>query len=306
MSQEDSQNYTSAGTIIISVRDNGAGISAENLVKMFGEGMQIDANKLQSGQGSGLGLHIAKGIVNLHNGTISVHSDGIGLGTTFTIELPVLTSIGSVLTGFSSFESLNVSHNSDSQHSYIIDVDTESEKTIVCLDQERCESVTTTNIDSRSTVYKSMSSKDVIDATRIPILTSFKNMLIVDDSKPTRRMVCRLLSNAGYKCIEKDDGHQCVEFMSTNISAPEDERINVILMDFEMPVLNGPGATSKLRSMGIRTPIVGITGNALPSDTAFFINAGADHVLTKPLDVNALVEFLFHFNSTDSVITDKK
>lgn len=296
MLQTDSQNYTSAGTIIIRVRDNGAGIAQENLANMFGEGMQINANKLQSGQGSGLGLHIAKGIVNLHNGTIAVHSDGIGLGTTFTVELPLLTSVENLLMGFSPSSAVN----SDSQQSYAIDIEVESEKIIALCNEPSAEcldSTATTKIISDGAVNKSLLSRDIVEATKIPKLPRFRNMLIVDDSKPTRRMVCRLLSNAGYNCVEKDDGRQCVEYMLENISAPEEERINVILMDFEMPVLNGPDATSELRALGIHIPIVGITGNALPSDTAFFMNAGANHVLTKPLDVNALVEFLFEFDS---------
>ena len=56
---------------------------------MFQEGIQFDANKLQHGGGSGLGLVIAKGIVEQHGGSIRVASDGKGKGTTFHVELPL-------------------------------------------------------------------------------------------------------------------------------------------------------------------------------------------------------------------------
>jgi len=87
-----------------------AGLSVENLKLLFKEGVQFNANKLQAGGGSGLGLFIAKGasnlfvlsyldevalfemkgIVELHGGTISASSLGLGKGATFTIQLPVV------------------------------------------------------------------------------------------------------------------------------------------------------------------------------------------------------------------------
>ena len=54
-------------------------------------------------------------------------------------------------------------------------------------------------------------------------------------------------------------------------------------MDFEMPVMNGPTATARLREMGCRCLIVGVTCNVLPADVAYFKEHGADAVLPKPL-----------------------
>jgi CheY-like chemotaxis protein len=68
-------------------------------------------------------------------------------------------------------------------------------------------------------------------------------------------------------------------------------------MDYEMPILNGPDATAELRALGIHIPVIGITGNALPEDRAHFINAGADCVLTKPLDVRKLAVALSEFRA---------
>lgn len=77
------------GSIKIAVADSGVGLSQEQLGQLFNEGIQFDPNKLQHGGGSGLGLHIAKGIVEGHGGTIVASSPGIGQGTTFTVELPL-------------------------------------------------------------------------------------------------------------------------------------------------------------------------------------------------------------------------
>ncbi|KAJ1406638.1 histidine kinase-like ATPase, partial [Ochromonadaceae sp. CCMP2298] len=72
-----------AGSLVLTVRDGGAGMSAEDQKNLFREGIQFNANQLQHGGGSGLGLWIAKGVVELHNGLLSAHSDGEGLGSEF-------------------------------------------------------------------------------------------------------------------------------------------------------------------------------------------------------------------------------
>ena len=68
---------------------SGAGISEENQKKLFNEIVQFNPEKLQGGGGSGFGLFICKGIVDLHNGAIRVTSEGEGKGSTFSLELPM-------------------------------------------------------------------------------------------------------------------------------------------------------------------------------------------------------------------------
>ena len=67
-----------AGTLLVSVTDSGAGLSNDNLKYLFKEGVQFNVNQLQAGGGSGLGLWISKGVVDLHAGVLSASSDGIG------------------------------------------------------------------------------------------------------------------------------------------------------------------------------------------------------------------------------------
>ena len=76
----------------IEVRDTGAGISLSNQAQLFGQYVQFNANKLQQGKGSGLGLWISKGITELHGGTIGAFSEGEGKGSMFYVELPVIFS----------------------------------------------------------------------------------------------------------------------------------------------------------------------------------------------------------------------
>ena len=59
-------------------------------------------------------------------------------------------------------------------------------------------------------------------------------------------------------------------------------------MDYQMPVMDGPTAISAIRALGYRGVVLGLTGNVLTVDQVAMVKAGADDVLTKPLDSNAL------------------
>jgi PAS domain S-box-containing protein len=73
-----------ADTIRIEISDSGVGIAPEFLEKIFDAFEQVDRRR----EGLGLGLAISKAIVEMHGGTIRAHSEGIGKGATFTVELP--------------------------------------------------------------------------------------------------------------------------------------------------------------------------------------------------------------------------
>ncbi len=74
------------GTARIMVRDNGEGIEADQLQQVFGLFEQLDPSRQD---GLGLGLTLVKNLVELHNGSITVTSEGRGKGSTFTIHLPM-------------------------------------------------------------------------------------------------------------------------------------------------------------------------------------------------------------------------
>lgn len=73
----------------IKVTDTGKGISPEFLSRIFDRFVQIDQGSTPTASGMGLGLAIARQLVDLHHGTISAESPGLGLGTTFSIVLPL-------------------------------------------------------------------------------------------------------------------------------------------------------------------------------------------------------------------------
>ena len=77
------------GTLVVEVIDEGTGIASENITRLFKEVVQFNPGELQAGGGSGLGMMISKGIVDIHGGTLSVWSAGVGHGSTFTLRLPL-------------------------------------------------------------------------------------------------------------------------------------------------------------------------------------------------------------------------
>jgi len=80
------------GRVAIDIVDHGLGIAAENIERIFKPFEQVSPAGKQRGSdaGLGLGLAIVKVIVELHQGTVKVSSDGVGHGSTFTIELPLV------------------------------------------------------------------------------------------------------------------------------------------------------------------------------------------------------------------------
>jgi PAS domain S-box-containing protein len=75
--------------IVIEVSDNGIGIAAESIPDVFRMFSQLHSGGERASAGLGIGLALSKGLVELHGGSIAVRSDGVGMGSTFTVRLPV-------------------------------------------------------------------------------------------------------------------------------------------------------------------------------------------------------------------------
>ncbi len=79
--------WVEAGTLSLSVRDDGIGIAAEALSRIFDMFSQVDGGSVRAEGGLGIGLALVKGLLDLHGGTIQVESPGPGMGSTFTVRL---------------------------------------------------------------------------------------------------------------------------------------------------------------------------------------------------------------------------
>ncbi|HEX4412928.1 MAG TPA: ATP-binding protein [Lacipirellulaceae bacterium] len=79
-----------SGEAVISIRDTGIGIAADVLPNVFDMFMQVDRATNRSQGGLGIGLTLVRSLVELHDGSVSVQSDGPGHGSEFTVRLPVV------------------------------------------------------------------------------------------------------------------------------------------------------------------------------------------------------------------------
>jgi CheY-like chemotaxis protein len=112
-------------------------------------------------------------------------------------------------------------------------------------------------------------------------------ILVADDHPTNRRVVELILDQEAVDLVSVEDGAQAVE-------ACRAAAFDLVLMDMQMPVMDGLTATREIRlhevAMGMpRTPVVMLTANALPEHIAAGIDAGADRHLAKPFSVEALL-----------------
>jgi CheY-like chemotaxis protein len=119
---------------------------------------------------------------------------------------------------------------------------------------------------------------------------------VVDDSALTRKMLVKTLKAAGHESVEAEDGLKGVGRMEDNLLSDEGARpFDCILMDFVMPVMDGPTATKEIRALGYTAPIFGVTGNCLDFDIKRFKDCGATEVFAKPFRIDRFHEAMLHF-----------
>ena len=115
-------------------------------------------------------------------------------------------------------------------------------------------------------------------------------VLLADDHPTNRKVVELVLSQIEVELVVTEDGAEA-------LAAFRDRAFDVVLMDMQMPVMDGLTATREIRlhetAMGAaRTPVVMLTANALPEHMAAAREAGADHHLSKPFGADALIELV--------------
>ena len=135
----------------------------------------------------------------------------------------------------------------------------------------------------------------------VHINVAIKNILLVDDAITNRKVLGRLLKNNNYVCYEASNGQECVDMMKEAAN-----KYDLILMDYEMPVMNGPTATKLLRELGHTIPIIGLTGNVLQEDNEVFMSHGTNAVLHKPLSIAKFNEVMNALVIVNDVNTKEK
>ena len=119
------------------------------------------------------------------------------------------------------------------------------------------------------------------------------NILVAEDVPTNQALVRSLLERMGLQVTIAEDGNQALQKVLAG-------QFDLILMDMQMPHMDGYEAASEIRKKGITTPVVALTANAMKGDDKKCIEAGCDDYLAKPLDRGELFEMLDKYLSPTS------
>jgi CheY-like chemotaxis protein len=111
-------------------------------------------------------------------------------------------------------------------------------------------------------------------------------ILVAEDEESNYRYIEKLLKKAGFDLLRANNGLEAVEYVEI------DGKINLILMDIKMPVMNGVEATREIKKMKPQIPIIATTAFAIPGDREVFLKAGCDDYIPKPIRANELIDMI--------------
>jgi PAS domain S-box-containing protein len=124
-------------------------------------------------------------------------------------------------------------------------------------------------------------------------------LLVVEDNLLNQQVACELLSNEGAIVSCASDGRHGVE-----AALGAEPLFDVVLMDIQMPDIDGYAATAELRRQGLRSmPIIAMTANAMAEDKAACVAAGMNDHITKPIDLDVMVNTILRHCPVAGVVS---
>lgn len=127
--------------------------------------------------------------------------------------------------------------------------------------------------------------KDMSKRTDIsPANTVAWRILLVEDDKSCQKLAQCILAKAGFTVELAGNGRQALDIIQQN-------RFDLVLMDMQMPQMDGLAATREIRKLGLKDlPILGLTANAFAADRQRCIDAGMNDWITKPVSPKNMLE----------------
>ncbi|MFN8211261.1 MAG: ATP-binding protein [Bacteroidales bacterium] len=210
------------------IKDTGIGIKKENLDRIFEEFRQEIDGHHRPFEGLGVGLTLAKEVVEKMGGRISVESEK-GVGSEFSFYIPYRPA-GS----------------------------------------------------SRSRIKESLKGASLID-------WSSKKCLLVDDNKEILIYLNRILSDTGINVIMARSGYEALDVIQ---NTPD---LDLVLLDMQMPEMNGIEVTREIRKIRKTLPIIAQTAFIFEDDKDIILEAGCDACLIKPIRKDHLITVMTGF-----------
>ncbi|GAA5985317.1 hypothetical protein JCM10908_002618 [Rhodotorula pacifica] len=272
----------------VSVEDSGRGLSAEQLDKLFARFSQANPRTDQYG-GSGLGLYISRKLMELHRGFIDVEST-LGKGSRFTFVFPAKRYKPEP-------------RASGSQIATTPPAGEETKEQVSAAASSCPSSPARLAVDYFAEGQSRVTAQDAVAAIG-PI-----RVLVVEDNLINQKVMTRQLKQQGFEVTVAGDGQQALEILSEDAkkiveaAEPASEAhsepyagVHIVLMDIEMPVMDGLTAVRELRrrerdaEISHRYPVCAVTGNAREAQRLECLNAGFDDVANKPYELVRLLQ----------------
>ena len=237
------------------ITDTGIGLDEESLSRLFQRFYQVDSGVARKFGGTGLGLEISQSLANMMDGRITVRSR-LGLGSTFTVYLPFTPCEAPAslsppaATGLRSVTPTVVSAGTNTVPA-------------AALAPPETPAASPANITS-------------IDPDR-----PAPRVLVVEDHPVNSKFVGVLLNRLGCETVFCEDGQQALDKV-------QEEMFDLILMDINMPVMDGLTATRAIRALPeaiSRVPIIVLTADVMNEAREQALEAGATDFLTKPVQI---------------------
>jgi len=226
----DLSYYKEGENLVFKIKDTGIGINKENLVRIFEEFRQEIDGHHRPFEGLGIGLTLAKEVIERMGGTINVESEK-GIGSEFSFSIPYRPA-GSTRTKIKRILKDQPSGQFD---------------------------------------------------------WSSKKCLLVDDNKDVLVYLNRTLLDTGVQILTARSGREAIDIIS---NTPD---IDVVLLDMQMPEMNGIEATKEIRKLRKTLPIIAQTAFIFEDDKDIILEAGCDACLIKPIRKEHLLTVLASF-----------
>jgi two-component system sensor histidine kinase/response regulator len=133
---------------------------------------------------------------------------------------------------------------------------------------------------------------------RVPL-----RVLLAEDNPVNQRVAARLLEKRGHVVVLAENGVRAIEEL-------EKQRFDLILMDVQMPVMDGMEATAKIRQKekitGAHIPIIAMTAHAMEGDRQRFLESGMDGYISKPVHSRELFEVIESLSGLNMAVTAER
>ncbi|KAJ5963143.1 CheY-like superfamily [Penicillium waksmanii] len=304
--REDATNTPEWGSgevayLMVAIKDSGIGISDQAQKRLFERFNQATPKTESVYGGSGLGLNVCRKLCHIHGGEIGVSSKE-GQGSTFGFFFKVRRSAkpsDGAADGHEGSQIDRLTSQIQALGNEVSGVNQTTKEPVIskspAVTRTR-ESAPGASDDERTVHTGSLAcqvSKENSTAIDSENQSTSYHVLIIEDNAINRRVLSRKLKSKGFQISEAVNGQE-------GVNAARVTKFDCILMDQEMPVMNGCTAARAIRDAekdGPRhVPILGVTANARAEQDDELFKAGMDYIIHKPYSIKDLIEKINQFS----------